>query len=562
MNDPRGRGNESLVSSRRALMLSAIGAAALGMAAGERISDLQWLAVLAIAGVLLLLAIWPRLPKETPVTARTTVELGTFFAALFVVAMVQLLRTQVVLAGAISRRSGVDAASGDMLGNPRLALGELRVKRGTIRDRAGAVLAESVPESDGATYRRVVPDLAAAEVVGYFSPLLYGASALEQAYDDQLSGRGGPGSWRRALDDLLGRPRQGLDLQVSLDLGMQRMAHELLMGRPGGVVLLDARTGAVLAMATAPGVDPNVLDTVSNDGRAAAQAAWAGYVADDFAPLLLRPTQGAWPPGSTFKVITAAAAIDQGLTDPAAGYEDVGELVVDGHIIPENNRPDETREVWTFTEALGWSLNVVFAQVGLQLGGDALRRGAESWGFGAEIPFDLPVTPSQVSGDPSFLDNPVAVAETAFGQGELLATTLQMALVAAGIANGGTVMRPWLVESMALPDGAEAWRVSPSVWRRPVRPETAAAVAGMMEWAVTEGGILGGAVPGYVSGGKTGTAETGEGEPTHGWYIGFAGDDARMLAVGVTVERGGSGSLAAMPIGQQMLAAALNGGLG
>ncbi|MGI9253880.1 MAG: hypothetical protein ACR2J8_09040, partial [Thermomicrobiales bacterium] len=160
------------MSSRRALMLAAIGAAALGMAAGERISDLQWLAVLAIAGALLLLAIWPRLPRSTPVTARTTVELGTLFAALFVVAMVQLLRTQVVLAGAISRRTGVDAASGDVLGNPRLAMGELRVRRGAIRDRHGAVLAESVPDADGVTFRRVVPDLTAAEVTGYFSPLL------------------------------------------------------------------------------------------------------------------------------------------------------------------------------------------------------------------------------------------------------------------------------------------------------------------------------------------------------------------------------------------------------
>ncbi|MFM9108835.1 MAG: penicillin-binding transpeptidase domain-containing protein [Chloroflexota bacterium] len=539
---------------RRAFILLAVVVAGMGLAAGERISDLQWLAFLAAAGVVLLVAIWPRLPPETPVTARTTVELGTLFVALFALAMVQLLRTQVVLSGAISRRSGVDAASGDVLGNPRLAMGELRVRRGAIRDRTGAALAESVPEPDGVTFRRVVPDLAAAEVVGYFSPLLYGTSALERAYDDERSGRAGPGEWRRARDGLLGLPRQGLDLRLSLDLGLQRLAHELLMGRPGGVVLLDARTGAVLAMASAPGIDPNLLDTDAEAGRAAAEAAWAGYLADDLAPLLLRPAQGAWPPGSTFTVITAAAAIDQGVADPATVYEDAGELVVNGRVIPENNRPDETRDAWTLTEALGWSLNVVFAQVGLQLGGDALRRAAEAWGFGADIPFDLPVTPSQVSADREFLDDPVAVAETAFGQGELLATTLQMALVAAGIANGGTVMRPWLVKSMSRRDGPEVWRVEPSAWRRPVRPETAAAVAAMMEWAVTEGGILGGAVPGYRSGGKTGTAETGEGEPTHGWYIGFAGDGERMLAVGVTVERGGSGGESAMPVGQRMLA--------
>ncbi|MGI9252927.1 MAG: penicillin-binding transpeptidase domain-containing protein, partial [Thermomicrobiales bacterium] len=394
-------------------------------------------------------------------------------------------------------------------------------------------------------------------VTGYFSTLLYGTSALEQAYDDQLSGRGGPGSFARALDDLLGRPRQGLDLRLSLDADLQRTARELLMGRPGGVVLLEARTGAVLALATAPGIDPNLLNTDSEEGRAAATAAWDGYLADDFAPLLLRPTQGAWPPGSTFKVVTAAAAIDQGLAGPWTEYRDTGELEIEGHVIPELNRPDDSRDVWTLTEALGWSLNVVFAQVGLQLGGDALRRAADAWGFGAEIPFDLPVRPAQVSTDPAFLNDRVAVAETAFGQGELLSTTMQMALVAAGIANQGRIMRPWLVEAMTRPDGAEVWRVAPSVWRTPVRPETAATVAEMMRWAVEEGGILAGAVPGYIAGGKTGTAEAGDGGEPHGWYIGYAGDEQRQYAVGVTVERGGSGSTAAMPIGQQLLAAAL-----
>jgi penicillin-binding protein A len=547
------------IDRRRALLLAALVVAVLGLAAGELVTDLQWLAMLALAGLLLLVAIWPRLPRDTPVTARTTAELGTFFAVLFVIAAVQLLRTQVILAGAISRRTGVDPVSGDVLGNPRLAMGELRIRRGTIRDRAGAVLAESVPDAGGLTYRRVVPDLAAAEIVGYFSPLLYGRSALELAYDDALSGRGGPGAAARALDDLLGRPRQGLDLGLSLDVRLQRLARDQLMGRPGGVVLLDATTGATLVLATAPGIDPNLLDTVSDDERAAATAAWQGYIADPFAPLLLRPAQAALPPGSTFKIVTAAAAIDQGLADPWTEYEDAGQIEIDGRIIPEENRPDDSRTVWSLTEAVGWSLNVVFAQVGLQLGGDGLRRAAETWGFGSEIPFDLPVMPSQVSTDPAFLDREIAVAETAFGQGQLLATTMQMALVAAGIANGGRVMRPWLVESMRRPDGIETWRVEPSVWRQPVRPETAAAVAGMMQWAVEQGGILGGAVPGYWSGGKTGSAETGDGGAPHGWYIGFAGDGTRTYAVGVTVERGGSGGAVAMPIGQQVLAAALAG---
>jgi len=546
------------VDRRRGLLLGAAAVAGAGLAAGARVSDLQWLAMLGVAGALLLLAMWPRLAPGTPTTSRTAVQLGAVFMALFVVAMVQLLRTQVTLSKTIQRRTGVDPVTGEVLGNPRLAGGELRVKRGAIRDRTGAALAESVPEADG-VFRRVVPDLAAAEVVGYFSPLLYGASGLERAYDAELSGRGGPGSANRVIDELLGVPRQGLDLGLSLDLGLQRLARELMMGRPGGVALLDARTGATLALATAPGIDPNLLNTVDEAGRDAAVAAWQGYVADPAAPLVLRPTQAPLTPGSTFKVVTAAAAIDAGVAGPDTLYEDVGQLEIDGRIIPEENRPDDARTVWSLTEALGWSLNVVFAQVGIQLGADGLRLAAERWGFGSEIPYDLPVTPSQVANDPAFLDAPVALAETAFGQGQLLATALQMALVAAGIANGGTVVRPWLVERMTRQDGAEVWRREPRPWRQPVRAETADTVAGMMQWAVTEGGIRAGAVPGAVSGGKTGTGETVEGAAPNAWYIGFAGDPAgeRMHAVAVVLERGGSGPTAAMPIGRDLLAAAL-----
>ena len=145
-----------------------------------------------------------------------------------------------------------------------------------------------------------------------------------------------------------------------------------------------------------------------------------------------RATSGLYPPGSTFKTITAAAAIDTGVARPDTIYEDAGELTIAGHTLVEQNRPNEEQTLWSLTESFAWSLNVVFAQVGLQLGGDTLAEAARGWGWESDIPFDLPVETSRVSVTPGFLDDPVAVAETAFGQGELLATPLQMALVAGG----------------------------------------------------------------------------------------------------------------------------------
>ena len=530
-----------------------------GLLGGDAVSDARWLLLLGLAWLALLVAVWPRLRPGVEPSARATVETAAVLATLFVALAVQLGRTQVVRSRAIAEKVGTDPETGDVLANPRLAGGALRVRRGRIVDRAGRVLAESVAEGDSdgdggdGGFRRVVPEPAAAAVVGYFSPLLYGTSGLERADDAELSGRAGPGGLQRALAEFVGRPRRGLELRLSLDLGLQRLADDLLAGRPGAAVLLDATTGATLALATAPAYDPNRLATVGDEERPAAQSYWNGLTADAAAPLLFRPTAGLYPPGSTFKVLTAAAAIERGIAGPETTFEDVGELVVDGHVIPEFNRPDESRSVWTLEEAVGWSLNVVFAQVGLQLGADGLAAAAARWGFGGPLPYDLPTEPSRLATEPGFLENPVGLAETAFGQGQLLATPLQMALVAAGIANGGSVMRPWLVGAMADAAGDEVWRAQPGEWRRPVRPETAAAVARMMVWGVEQGGVAAAAIPGVAVGAKTGTAEAGEGQQPHAWFIGFAG----RYAVAVVLDNAGGGGTNALPVGRELLRAAV-----
>jgi peptidoglycan glycosyltransferase len=470
---------------------------------------------------------------------------------------VQLVRVQVVMSDSIAHRVGVDPTTGDVVSNPLLTTEALTTPRGTISDRDGVVLART-DFADGVA-RRVYPEPATAEVTGYFSPLLYGAAGLEASWDDELAGRAGGNPVVRALDGLRGLPPRGLDLHLTLDAALQRQAHEALGGRTGAAVLLDVESGAVLALVSSPSFDPNALVVVTERDRAPAEQTWAGLVGDARSPLVQRATSGLYPPGSTFKVVTAAAAIDLGVAGPDTVYEDAGELTVAGHTLVEANRPNPEQTHWTLREALAWSLNVVFAQIGLQLGGEALVEAARGWGWEEGIPFDLPVAPSQVSATTGFLENPVAVLETAFGQGELQATPLQMALVAAGIANEGEIMRPYLIGSLS-EDGKTTREIRPTPWRRGSGPEAARQTAGMMVTAVENGALGTAYVPGYSIGGKTGTAETGQGDP-HAWFIGFIGlpGEEPRYAVAVIVEAGGGGGQVALPIGRDLLVTAMAG---
>jgi peptidoglycan glycosyltransferase len=532
--------------------------AGFGLAARDSITDAQWLALLWLSWVPLLVAIWPDLPPTAPPFGRSVLRMTMVFLSIMTLFAVQLLRIQVVMSDSITHRSGIDPATGDVVSNPLLIAEALTIPRGAIYDRDGIALARTVFADDVA--RRVYPEPVTAEVTGYYSPLLYGASGLEASWDDELAGRAGGNPFVRALEGLRGLPPRGNDLHLTLDVALQRQAHDALGGRTGAAILLDVETGAVLALASSPSFDPDALVVVTAADLAPAQRVWATLADDPRAPLVQRATSGLYPPGSTFKVVTAAAAIDRGVAGPDTIYEDAGQLVIARHTLVEQNRPNDEQTLWTLREALAWSLNVVFAQVGLQLGGDALAETARGWGWDDAIPFDLPVEPSRVSVTPGFFANPVAVAETAFGQGELLATPLQMALVAAGIANQGEVMRPYLVARLSAPDGATLRETRPSRWRRGADPETAEQTAEMMISAVESGALGTAYVPGYVVGGKTGTAETGRGDP-HAWFIGFIGlpGEASRYAVAVVLEAGGGGGQVALPIGRDLLVAAMAG---
>ena len=264
-----------------------------------------------------------------------------------------------------------------------------------------------------------------------------------------------------------------------------------------------------------------------------------------------------YTPGSTFKTVTASAAIDTGIAKPTDTFTDNGQLDVDGHIIVEENRPDDSIDQWTLSEGLAFSLNVVFAQVGLELGPDRLRSYAERFGFGEPIPFDVPVSTGQISTSPDFLQNPAALADTSFGQGELLTSPIGMALVAAAIANGGEMMRPYLVDSVTDSDGDEIESTEPRLLRTVIEPSTAVTMQEMMVNAVKNGYATNAAIEGLIVGGKTGTAETGSDVP-HSWFIGFAGNREPEYAVSVVYEFGGISSQWPIATAREMLLSALS----
>lgn len=535
-------------------MAAAVALIGYGLLAEEGISDGRWLALLGLGWAAAIIAIWPRLPASWGSFPRAAVKTAVILVSLFALITIQLVRIQAVDQSSIANRTGGDPLSGDALQNPRTVNDTLANGRGSIYDRNGNLIA-GVEVRDGIGYR-VYPDANTAYVAGYYSPLQYGLTGLESRYDEELRGVAGGNPLTEAIDALLHKQPTGNDLVLTLDQGLQNTAHDLLGSRTGAVVLLDVKTGATLVLASTPHYDPARLVAATKAERDDASAYWAALVDDPGAPLVLRATDGAFTPGSTFKTVTAAAAIDAGIASPSTVYEDNGSLTIDGRDLVENNRPDDSIDQWSVADGYAYSLNLVFAQLGLDVGASTLNRYAEAFGFGGGIPYDLPIVESQVANSAGFLDSPVALAETAFGQGQLLATPMQMALIAACIANDGKMMAPYLVESVTSQDGDTLSTRDPSVWRTPISGATAAAMQQLMIGAVEYGAVGGAAVPGYVVGGKTGTAETGTGEP-HSWFIGFIGDPEPRYAVAVVLEHGGGEVGAAVSIGQGVLASAI-----
>jgi len=445
--------------------------------------------------------------------------------------------------------------------NARVAASRTGRERGPIVSSDQVVLAVSTPSPDDPKlYVRSYPegDLYA-HTVGYTS-VLFGSKGLESAWSGELvSNRDATISG--VLNGLLGGDTRPRGLRLTLEHHLQTIAAEALGDQKGAIVAIDPRTGAVLAMVTYPRFDPNTL--ISPDAAGAGLA----LESDPDQPLRNRAIDETYPPGSVFKVITAASGLDFGAVSPSTQFPDPLALELPGSESTISNYDGKVcNNGKTVSLEVGFirSCNTVFAQLGMDIGGNVLGVTADKFGFNRTVPFDLDVLVSFFPGEGTIENNRPATAQSAIGQRDVQSTPLLMALAAAAVANDGTIMRPYLVQDVFTSDGSTEQSAQPQPWKRAMSPATASVLADMMEQVVISGTGRKAAVPGVRIAGKTGTAEV-SGKAPHAWFLGFGPvapkPGERSIAIAVVVESGGdfgesaTGGSVAAPIGQKVLAA-------
>jgi penicillin-binding protein A len=423
--------------------------------------------------------------------------------------------------------------------NGRLIAGRTGRERGTIITADGVVVAESVPSRDDSRlFTRHYPEGELyGHIVGYTS-LLFGTIGLERERSGVLvSNRDATISG--VLRALLGGDLRPRGIRLTIDDALQRVAAEALGEQRGAVVALDPDTGAILAMVSRPGYDPNTL--LGADSGPAGDA----LEADPNQPLLDRAIDETYAPGSTFKIVTAASALESGTVSAGSTFPDPLELELPGSTSTIRNFDrdvciDGTQV--TLEQAFVRSCNTIFAMLGLQLGAEPLVDMAESLGFNQDVPFDLDVVPSAIPPSDSFEHDLPGVAQSAIGQRDVRATPLQMALIAAAVANEGEIMTPHLVAEVFNSDAGIEDTIEPETWRKAMSPATAEAITDLMERVVTSGTGGRAAVPGVRIAGKTGTAQVPDAAP-HAWFVGFgpvgADEGTSRIVIAVLVEAGG-----------------------
>jgi penicillin-binding protein A len=452
-----------------------------------------------------------------------------------------------VLVGFTSRWTVFEAdALRDNPKNRRELLEEQQIRRGLIRAADDTVLARSLKQADNSYVRTYPAGRLFSHAVGY-SFVRQGRAGLERYYDDDLSGRNSElGS---LIDRLSGSEQEGDNLLTSLDPGAQRVALQQLGGRKGAVVALDPKTGAIKVMASVPGYDPNTVKS---------QSQFNALNRDRDSPLFNRTTQSGYPPGSTFKVVTAIAAIDSGRYKPDSRISGRNGKTISG--VPLNNDAGESFGDITLTEALTHSVNTVFGEVGEKVGKATMKKYMDRLGFGAPVQVDLPRDERAASGERQrgriipATSGAVDVGRMAIGQDKLTVTPLQMAMVAASVANGGRLMKPHIADRVVDRDGRTVDRIEPEELSQVMTPDTAAQVGAMMSQVVKEGTGTAAALEGIDVAGKTGTAEVDHGCPNQLWFIAFAPAQDPRVAIAVTVECGtGFGGTVAAPIAKAVM---------
>ncbi|ABK51796.1 cell elongation-specific peptidoglycan D,D-transpeptidase [Acidothermus cellulolyticus 11B] len=446
----------------------------------------------------------------------------------------------------------------DHPGNTRTLYAQYDRKRGDIVASDGTILASSKPSNDALKYLRVYANGPLyAPITGYYS-LIYGAGGIEAAENSILAGTDDRLFVRQLSNLVTGRTPQGGSVVLTIDPLLQQTAYQALGNRKGAVVALDPSTGAILALVSTPSYDPNLL---SAHDTATVRTAWSSLTANPNQPMLDRALDQTYPPGSTFKLITAAAALASGRYTPQS-------QIPAPNILPY---PNSTKSLTNFAgescsstgtttliQALTISCNTAFGDLGEALGQDALRKQAEAFGFDA--PFAVPVK-SAASVFPTGLDAAQTI-QSAIGQFDVRATPLQMAVVAAAIANHGVLMRPYLVKQLVAPDLSILETTKPQPVRQAVSAEVAAELTQMMESVVAKGTGTVVQLPGVTVAGKTGTAQNAVGQPPHAWFVAFAPAEHPKIALAVLVENGGgindaTGASVAGPIARAVLQAAL-----
>ncbi|MCC2313485.1 peptidoglycan D,D-transpeptidase FtsI family protein [Cellulomonas xiejunii] len=423
----------------------------------------------------------------------------------------------------------------------------------------GEAIASSVPVDDPFGYQRVYPqgDLYSA-VTGFYS-IANGRSELEKYENDQLTGRSDQLFFTRIRDLLTGKRPEGAAVETTILPAAQQAAFAGLAGQGGAVVAIEPSSGRILAMVSTPGFDPNVL-AVHSTSEAAAQ--YRALLQAPGNPLRSHAIQERYAPGSTFKLVTAAAALESGsyTADTAVPSPTTLTLPQTSATIGNFGGSSCGGEQVSLAEALRISCNTAFASLGMTLGEDALREQAERFGFhDPELTVPMPVVESVF---PSGLD-PAQLAQSAIGQRDVQASPLQMAMVASAIANGGRLMTPFLVDTVRAADLTVVSKTEPQVFSDAVSASTASALTQMMVGVVDSGTGKAARINGVRVAGKTGTAQTVEGQPPHAWFTAFAPADAPRVAVAVIVENGGSmgneatGGAAAAPIARAVIEAVL-----
>jgi peptidoglycan glycosyltransferase len=447
--------------------------------------------------------------------------------------------------------------------NKRVRDAEFSRDRGAILVR-GTSVAESIPVDDQFEFQRRYPQpLKYAHLTGFYS-YIYGRSGVEQTHNDILSGSD-PRLFVRRVVDMFGNTQpKGGDVTLTIDPRTQSAAFEGLRdlgGKDikGSVVALDPSTGAILAMVSSPTYDPNEL---ASHELPAVTDAWKRLTSSPDRPMLNRGIQEVYPPGSTFKLVTAAAALSSGQYTPRSMVPGGAtlDLPQTDSDLPNDSGTDCGGKRITLIQALRVSCNVAFGWLGMEIGAEALREQAQKFGFGDEYLTDLPgQAESRFPADP---DEP-QTALSAIGQFDVAATPLQMAMVVAGIANGGTVMRPYLVDEVRTPDLAVLDKASPEPYRDAVSSAVARDLTQMMVEVVDTGTGTTAQIPGTKVAGKTGTAQTSPDRNPYAWFVSFAPAENPKVAVAVLIEDAGvardaiSGSGLAAPIAKRVMQAVL-----